>query len=476
MTTSLTAWALWQAGQAARGTGQRNSAPVTVSTLAQVRGSKAEGIATTRAPAGLAALLIATLLALAGAGAAAGSRGAQAPGPDIPFRSAAGIERAGSSAIGLGKLKRKLSGLARKASSSSGFYVVDLKAKKGGVIYDRKQDKRRKLASNEKLFTTTAALNAFGAKGRLETKVKAGGKVTGRGKLSGDLYLIGGGDPSLGGGGMRDLAKDVRRSGIRRVSGRVVADDTIFDRLRGVPDSNYGPSEWVAPLSGLVYGGSTYAEDPAKDAGKAFRDALRREGVKVGGKVKVRGIPGKLRKADPIALHESERMANLVAATNKPSNNFFAEMLLKGVDAADGDKGTTRGGAKEVERYARSVGSKVSARDGSGLTASNRSSPKDVVKLLAGTRRNGDVGDALYDSLSIAGHDGTLEDRMGGTVAAGRCRGKTGTISGVSNLSGFCKSGHGLVAFSLLMNGVSDLTAAHNIQDKMVIQIARYKP
>jgi len=243
-----------------------------------------------------------------------------------------------------------------------------------------------------------------------------------------------------------------------------------------VPDSNWGPSEWVAPLSGLVYGGSTYAEDPAKNAGKAFRDALRRERVKVGGKVKVSGIPGKLRKADPIGVHESDPMAKLAAATNKPSDNFYAEMLLKGVDAADGDKGTTRGGTKEIERYAKSVGSKVSAKDGSGLTASNKASPKAIVKLLAGTRRDGDVGDALYDSLAIAGQEGTLADRMDGTVAAGRCRGKTGTISGVSNLSGYCKSGRGLVAFSLLMNGVGSYDAARSVQDRMVIQIARYRP
>lgn len=454
---------------------ERNSPPAGVSTLAPVRGPRAARFATTCAIAGLAALLLACV-PTAASGATGTARAASAPGPDIAFRSAPGIQRAGSSAIGRGKLKRKLSRLAHKAPGSSGVYVVDLKARKGGALYGRKEGKRRKLASNEKLFTTAAALSAFGPKGRLTTKVKAAGSVNGRGKLKGDLYLIGGGDPSLGAGGMRGLAKDVRRSGIRRITGRLIADDTIFDRLRGVPDSNYGPSEWIAPLSGLVFGGSTYSEDPAKNAGKAFRSALRGEGVKVGGKVKVRGIPGRLRKADPIALHESDPMAKLAAATNKPSNNFYAEMLLKGVDAADGDKGTTRGGVKEIERYARSVGSRVSARDGSGLTASNKASPKDVVKLLAGSRRDGDVGDALYDSLAVAGQDGTLANRMGGTAAAGTCRGKTGTISGVSNLSGYCRSGRGLVAFSILMNGVGSYDSARSIQDRMVIQIARYKP
>jgi D-alanyl-D-alanine carboxypeptidase/D-alanyl-D-alanine-endopeptidase (penicillin-binding protein 4) len=440
-----------------------------VSTLAPVQGlPKPFSLALGALLAALCALLLAT-----GADAAPAQRIA---GPDLPARSAPSLQRSGSSAIGLGKLQRKLRDLAAQAPGSSGFYVVDLDAKGHRVLFDRKQGKRRKLASNEKLFTTSTALHTLGPDGRLETKVKAAGKLTRAGKLKGDLYLIGGGDPSLGDFGMKDLADDVRHAGIKRVSGTVVADDSIFDRLRGVPDSNYGPSPYVAPLSGLVYGGSTYDGDPAKEAGKAFRGALRSAGVSIGGKVKVDELPGKLKDSEEVGSHDSEPLRRIVAATNKPSNNFYAEMLLKDIAAAGNGKGTTRGGVKLVERYAKSVGSKVSARDGSGLTANNRSSPKDVVRLLDAVHDDRETGDALFDSLSIAGQDGTLENRMGGTVAAGRCRGKTGTITGVSNVSGYCKSGHGLVAFSILMNGVGDLNAAHSIQDRMVVQIARYEP
>jgi D-alanyl-D-alanine carboxypeptidase len=64
---------------------------------------------------------------------------------------------------------------------------------------------------------------------------------------------------------------------------------------------------------------------------------------------------------------------------------------------------------------------------------------------------------------------------MNGSSAAGRCRGKTGTLTGVSNLSGYCKTKRGLVVFSLLMNGVTSYDYARSIQDKMVIQIARYR-
>lgn len=447
-----------------------------MSTLAPVRGPSDARIAHRSLLEGILATLLAALLLAAGASAASPS-GPRLAGPDLPFRSAPGLERhSGSSAIGLGKLQRKLKGLANQAPGSSGYYVVDLAAKGHRVLFDRNEGERRKLASNEKLFTTTTALHTLGGRSRIETKVKAGGKLTRAGRLKGDLYLIGGGDPSFGAAGVDDLAKDVRRSGIERVSGTVVADDSIFDRLRGVPDSNYGPSPYVAPLSGLVYGGSTYSGDPAKEAAKEFRAALRRAGVKIGGKVERGTLPRKLRKEDEAGSHDSDTIAQLVAATNKTSDNFYAEMLLKGLAAGGGHKGTTRAGVAAVERYAKSLGSKVSARDGSGLTANNRSSPRDVVKLLDAVRRDDDVGDPLFDSLSIAGQDGTLEDRMGGTVAAGRCRGKTGTISGVSNLSGYCKSGSGVVAFSLLMNGVSDLDGAHDVQDRMVVQIARYRP
>ena len=98
------------------------------------------------------------------------------------------------------------------------------------------------------------------------------------------------------------------------------------------------------------------------------------------------------------------------------------------------------------------------------------------MSLLDAVQRDEGIGDALFDSLAIAGKEGTLDDRMEGTAAAGRCRGKTGTINGVSNLSGYCKAGRELVAFSLLMNGVGDYDGARAIQDKMVVEIARYRP
>jgi D-alanyl-D-alanine carboxypeptidase/D-alanyl-D-alanine-endopeptidase (penicillin-binding protein 4) len=87
-------------------------------------------------------------------------------------------------------------------------------------------------------------------------------------------------------------------------------------------------------------------------------------------------------------------------------------------------------------------------------------------------RRRADEFPSFFDSLAIAGRDGTLAPRMRRGPARGRCRGKTGTISGVSTLSGYCRALSGdTYAFSILMNGVNPF-GARKLQDRMLQAIA----
>ena len=87
-------------------------------------------------------------------------------------------------------------------------------------------------------------------------------------------------------------------------------------------------------------------------------------------------------------------------------------------------------------------------------------------------KRDQPEADAFLDSLSIAGRDGTLKDRMRRGAARDRCRGKTGTLSDVSALSGYCEDLKGDTwVYSILMNRVST-TGARLLQDKMVAKIA----
>jgi serine-type D-Ala-D-Ala carboxypeptidase/endopeptidase (penicillin-binding protein 4) len=165
-------------------------------------------------------------------------------------------------------------------------------------------------------------------------------------------------------------------------------------------------------------------------------------------------------------------METLVRLMNKPSDNFFAEMLLKDLAMQAGGVGTTAAGARVAAGFARGLGAHVRLADGSGLSRRNRASPYRVVRLLAAMTGR-EEHDAFLGSLAVAGRDGTLKNRMRSGVARSRCVGKTGTLSNVSALSGYCEVvGGDTYAYSILMNGVYT-GGARVLQDRMVQAIAR---
>jgi serine-type D-Ala-D-Ala carboxypeptidase/endopeptidase (penicillin-binding protein 4) len=371
---------------------------------------------------------------------------------------------------------------------ASGLLVVD--AGSGRTVCARAPGAARPLASNMKLFTTSTALSRFGPTYRIETSVLADGALDDRGVLHGSLYLRGAGDPALGvpsfydrflgglGTNLLALKAQIRAAGVRTVTGRLYADDTIFDRLRGVADSGYATSPYIGPLSGLSFDsgyasarGSGFASDPALLAATKLARTLRAAGVGVPAAVALGATPAG---AAPLATVESPTMAQLVEATDVYSNNFFAEMLLKLLGARFGGAGSTRAGAAVVERFARARGSGVHAVDGSGLTRSNRASPQQVVHLLE-AMREAPVGEGFIQDLALTGHTGTVATRTHGTAAYGRCRTKTGTLTGVSNLSGYCFNRDGKqMVFSILMGSVADLSLAHYEQDMIAAAVASY--
>ena len=130
-------------------------------------------------------------------------------------------------------------------------------------------------------------------------------------------------------------------------------------------------------------------------------------------------------------------------------------------------------GAGVMRSFLRRFGLAPQISDGSGLSRANRTSPREVVALLT-AMHNDPQRAAFEDSLAVAGRSGTLAGRMNGSAAEGKCRGKTGTLSDVSALSGLCltKSGH-VIVFSILMNGVSP-SSARSLQDSAVKAIANY--
>jgi D-alanyl-D-alanine carboxypeptidase/D-alanyl-D-alanine-endopeptidase (penicillin-binding protein 4) len=384
------------------------------------------------------------------------------------------LSTASASAIDASTLQRKLAGESRLLGGAAGVRVLDLDT--GRVLFSRQENLALAPASNQKLYTTASALLRFGADGVLTTAARAlpGVAVDEGGSLRGDLFLVGGGDPSLTDGTLRALAVQLTAdAGLRRVTGGVIGDDSRFDAVRGFD-----------PFLGGRLGALTWAHGRGGDQGPAqlAADRLQRllgaAGVDFGRRARAgalrptagsgNGVPVDL------AAVDSPPMRTLVAATNMPSDNFYAETLVKALGAGFGAGGTTRAGLAVVRADLAAFGIHPRLTDGSGLSRADRTTARQLVRLLERMAAQDQVSDAWMASLAVDGRSGTLRRRGRGTASAGACRGKTGTLSGVSALSGYCAAPNGhTLAFSVIANRVFT-PAAKRIEDRIVAAIARF--
>lgn len=376
-------------------------------------------------------------------------------------------------------------GLAR-AGGISGGYVLDTTT--GRTLASVRADVPRIPASVEKVYTTATALLRFGPDATLQTSVLGVGTLDDAGTWHGDLYLRGGGDPTFGsasfnrlayglGASVSTLAARVRAAGILRVNGRVRGDESLLDRLRGGPASGYALDLDVGgPLGGLLFNrglaredGSALQTQPAKFAAQQLTLELRRGGVRVARGPAIGTAPVL---AEQIASVDSPTMATLARLTLVPSDNLFAEMLLKGLGARFGGQGSTTAGIGVVKRTIGRFGVRPQLADGSGLSRANRTSPRQVVTLLNALRAD----TALRAAMPVAGRSGTLAERMRRTSAQDRCQAKTGTLSNVSALAGYCRTPNGhLLAFAFIENLVYTPTAKA-AEDRLVVALARSRP
>ena len=362
----------------------------------------------------------------------------------------------------------------RTTGPTSSALVVDLDS--GETIYAHRADAPRVPASVNKLHTTAAALMRLGPDTTLTTDVLVERPPV-AGILDGNLYLRGGGDFTFGARQTRRLAAALADSGLTEIRGRVIGDEALFDARRGPPSAGFATSPWVGPLSALSYerglsGASwpRFQSRPALFAAQRFERALRRAGVAVRRSAAAAAAPAS---AELVLRMPSAPVRTLVAAVNQPSDNFGAEMLIKLLGARFAGHGSTAGGARVVTEAMRELGVAARVADGSGLSRANRTTATQVVTLLQQMDAGIDA-DEFASSLAVAGRSGTLRRRMRGTTAAGRCRAKTGTLTGVSALAGYCTTPNARVAFAFLMNGV-DVFAARRRQDQMTATLAAYR-
>lgn len=371
------------------------------------------------------------------------------------------------------------------AGPQSGAYVYDLSS--STPLFAERSDVPRPPASVEKIYTATTALQLLGPEARFTTSVLGTGHLGPAGRWEGNLYLRGGGDPTFGsswfianhygglGSSVSTLARRLVKAGIRNVSGGVYGDESYFDSLRGEPASGYRlDPDLEGALSALSFnrgesGHERGSHSLAAFAARQLRAVLAADGVHT----HRGGAATTPRQANVLARLKSPPLRTLLGLTLPPSDNFFAETLLKDIGARFGGAGSTSAGVKVVQRVISGYGIHAHILDGSGLSHSDATTPRQVVSLLADLATK-PIGTTLRNDMAVAGQTGTLEDRMRGTPAAGRCQGKTGTLVGVSNLAGYCTAANGdVLAFAFFTDGI-ETARAHTIQDAMAITLARY--
>lgn len=350
-------------------------------------------------------------------------------------------------------------------------------------------------ASNTKLFTSATALELMGGEYLISTVILVDDDDISDGIIEGNIYIKGFGNPTFTTEDLEDLVNQLYQAGLRKVTGNVVGDDTYFDDI-------YSRDDWISeeranvqlpPISALVIDRNrttvskkrkgryrnyfVNVDNPPLHAAKKLREKLVAIGIEVTGNAVSSQTPD-----TTIPLVESSiELRNLMKLINKNSDNFYAECLFKTLGAVySGKQSNSFFATQAILNYIEdfgiySTGTKIV--DGSGISRFDQVTAGALVGLLEKIYFNIKQFDDFYNSLSIAGIDGTLEKRMIGTAAENNFRGKTGTLNGVSSISGYVTNADEddiiiCMMFEFSKGGASKYK---NIQNKIIETLARWK-
>ncbi len=272
-----------------------------------------------------------------------------------------------------------------------------------------------------------------------------------------------------------------------------IAPDTAYVRIvnqtrsAAKPAKPFGftraPGTNTITLRGDVGGKMTHwvaIHDPTLFFATALKETFAREGIEVAGKIEE--SPQLLEECKgyrELAFWESD-LATTLATCNQPSQNFYAEMILRTLGWKAKGRGTTENGLAAAREFLEGEAklASVSQADGSGLTRENRCAPADLVKLLLYMRQHKNAKTFLDSLPSNGDKKGTLKSRMLAADVKGKVRAKTGHVAGVSTLSGYADSAGGdTFVFSILANGEdgASVAGADRVQDRICELLVRHK-
>ncbi len=428
-------------------------------------------------------------------------------------------------------LRDRLAALVRRAGPGVGVFVEDLDS--GTGLFDKDGGARFNPASNHKILTAVAAVELLGPDYRFVTRVLREGdalvlvgdgdpslQLQGLHELASQVIAAGAHlgarrlvvddsafSPERWGPGYEESPGEgpsyLAPSGALSLSFNTVevtlsphghevsvevAPASAHVRVVGRAGVGRGPAaevasaceggETVVQVRGRVRRATTFRRricDPARFTGEAFAGVL----AELGGE----RLPLEVGVASPsareVAARGSPPLIEILASALKYSNNFTSEQVLRTLGRRmSGEPGSWEHGREALSALWRAAGNEPAelvVENGSGLSLRGRASPRGLVRVLALTRDPGSPSEALLPALAAAGGEGTLRMRL--PAGHGRLRGKTGTISGVSALSGVVATSDGgrALGFSVLMTGRARPAArSRQIQDLIALALLRY--
>jgi PBP4 family serine-type D-alanyl-D-alanine carboxypeptidase len=251
-----------------------------------------------------------------------------------------------------------------------------------------------------------------------------------------------------------------------------------FDRTRG---RNEAVMSGTIPLDGKLVLEVLTVEEPALFTATRLFEVLDHGGIRVPKPEKQQVAKGTVPKdATILATHDSQPLPRILFEFLKPSDNLYGECLIKTLGWQKTGTGTWDDGASVIRAFLTESGvdsAGLVLADGSGLSRKDNVTPRLLVGVLeaADKRLSPDARTAFEEGLPVAGVDGTLRSRFRGTSVQGNLHAKTGSLSGVSSLSGYLttKAGEHLV-FSILMNHYTSggsTAQAHAAQDAIALAL-----
>ncbi|MCU0642863.1 MAG: D-alanyl-D-alanine carboxypeptidase/D-alanyl-D-alanine-endopeptidase [bacterium] len=436
--------------------------------------------------------------------------------------------------------------------------VMVQSAETGEILYQRNANTLMMPASNEKIVTSIAALLKLGPDFHYKTDIYTTGQVE-DGVLSGDLVIVGSGDPTFSYRFCEENARcfvfqswadSLHARGIHSIKGNIIGIDDVFDdefigygwsmnnlssaysaqigglmfnenkaqlilnadssgeylNISVIPDLGYvkllpdleiNADETeitvdrrmetnLVRIKGKIQPGFQTKEnlsihDPTQYFLAGLKWELIRQGIQVYGEpIDADLVAGreKLSEKKPLFTHISPPFQEVLKILMKESQNLYAESLVKLLGKKFGKEGSFAEGEKIVKETLTRFGlepNSYSYADGSGLCRYNYITPAMIANLLRNMYFH-PYGEVYRQSLPIAGVDGTIGNRMKGTVAQNHIFAKTGTISNVRCLSGYAKTkdGETLVFSTMFNNFLCRVNVIMDIQDQMCMLMAAF--